>query len=39
MIPDAIIAAHTLRRRSHIMELDPRYCDVIRARYESITKT
>lgn len=31
-----LLAAHALGRRSCLMELDPRYCDVIRARYEAI---
>lgn len=30
-----LIAAHSLRRRACLMELDPRYCDVIRARWET----
>ncbi len=31
-----LLAAHSLRRRACLMELDPRYCDVVRARYEAV---
>jgi DNA modification methylase len=32
-----LIAAEQTRRRARLMEIDPKYCDVIIARYERIT--
>jgi len=32
-----LIAAEQTRRRSRLMEIDPKYCDVIIARYERVT--
>ncbi len=32
-----LIAAHQLKRKARIIELDPKYCDVIIARWEKIT--
>ena len=32
-----LVAAHRLGRRAFVMEIDPRYCDVIRERYAHIT--
>ena len=32
-----LIAAEQTRRRARVMEIDPKYCDVIIARYERIT--
>lgn len=34
-----IMAAEQLGRKARVMELDPKYCDVILARYESLTGT
>lgn len=33
-----IIAAEKLHRKARVMELDPRYCDVIRKRYTKWAK-
>ncbi len=32
-----LVAAHQLERRAYVMELDPRYCDVIIRRWEHLT--
>ena len=32
-----LIAAEQLKRRCYMMELDPHYCDVIIARWETLT--
>lgn len=32
-----LVAAHQLQRRCYMMELDPRYCDVIIRRWEALT--
>jgi site-specific DNA-methyltransferase (adenine-specific) len=32
-----LIAADQLKRRAFLMEIDPRYCDVIRQRYADFT--
>ena len=32
-----IIAAEQLKRKAHVMELDPKYCDAIIARWEKLT--
>ena len=32
-----LIACHRLGRRAYLMEIDPRYCDVIRTRWRRFT--
>ena len=33
-----LIACHRLHRRAFVAEIDPRYCDVIRERWERLRK-